>query len=366
MPASPLQSTTRAAFGPAHGRTSMLRPATLLPSRGDRRAAARMTLSFGVPVMLLLAAGHPELIIYAAFGSFVGMYGRDERHQLRLLHQGQAAGLLLGGALLGIFCAVADLGPWTLIGIEALLAGTASLVADRFGLKPTGPFFTIFAFGALASVPPIAAWWGPACVSIAAAAFSVLVGFSGWVGKRSWHPGAARAVVHPHASAAAVHALRYVLAVGAAGSIGHLLGMGHPYWAMAAAAVPLAAETLNGRLRRGVHRVFGTFAGVGVTALILWPQPSVPMLAVAVLALMYPSELFMQRHYGMAMAFFTPLILLMTLLAVTGDPSVLIRDRAVETAVGALAGMLVAVVIREPRRAGSAEALKPAEQHPLQ
>ncbi|WP_253901521.1 FUSC family protein [Arthrobacter sp. PAMC 25486] len=350
LPAVTLASASLAATVAVSPRSSMLRPATLLPSGGDRRAARRMTLSFAVPILLLLAVGRPELIIYAAFGSFVGMYGRDEPHQLRLLHQGQAAALLIGGALLGIFCAVAALGPWALIGCEALLAGAASLVADRFGLKPTGPFFTIFAFGALASVPPIAAWWAPASVSIGAAAFSVLVGFSGWVGTRLWHPGAARAVVPPQAAAAAVHALRYVLAVVAAGSVGHLLGMGHPYWAMAAAAVPLAAESLNGRIRRGLHRMFGTFAGVAVTALILWPRPPVLILAVAVLALIYPTELFMQRHYGMALVFFTPLILIMTLLAVPGDPAELIRDRAAETVVGALAGMLVAVVVREPRR----------------
>ncbi|MBP2413677.1 hypothetical protein JOF48_002476 [Arthrobacter stackebrandtii] len=331
-------------------RASVLRPVTLVPGAGDRRAARRVTAGFAVPALILLAAGRPELIIYAAFGSFVGMYGRDEPHQLRLVHQGQAAVLLLGGSLLGILCAEAAAGPWPLIGLEALLAAAASLVADRFGLKPTGPFFCIFAFGALAAVPSAVPWWAAAAVCTGSAAFSVLVGFSGWLGSRSWQPGAVRAVSRPGAAAALVHALRYFLAVAAAGATGHMLGIGHPYWAMAAAAVPLAAETLNGRIRRGIHRAAGTFAGVGVTALVLWPGPGTAALSVAVVLLMHPTELFMQHHYGLALAFFTPLILIMTLLAVPGDPLGLAADRVVETVIGAASGILVAVAVPEPQR----------------
>ncbi|WP_449374716.1 FUSC family protein [Arthrobacter psychrolactophilus] len=129
-----------------------------------------------------------------------------------------------------------------------------------------------------------------------------------------------------------------------------LLGIGHPYWAMASAVVPLAAESLTGRIRRGMHRILGTFAGVVVTALILWQHPPVLLLALSVAILLIPTELFMQRHYGVALVFFTPLILIMTLLAVPTPAHILIGDRALETFIGALSGIAIAVVIREPRR----------------
>jgi uncharacterized membrane protein YccC len=119
---------------------------------------------------------------------------------------------------------------------------------------------------------------------------------------------------------------------------------------MAAAAVPLAAETLRGRIQRGLHRVIGTLAGVGATALILLPQPSVTVLAFAVIALQFPTEWFMARHYGLALVFFTPLILIMTLLANPSDPASLIADRALETLIGAAAGVAVALCIRELRK----------------
>ncbi|MFJ3957681.1 FUSC family protein [Arthrobacter sp. NPDC090010] len=141
-------------------------------------------------------------------------------------------------------------------------------------------------------------------------------------------------------------ALRYLLAVGLAGTAGLVTGWGHAYWAMAAAAVPLGAAALGERLRRGVHRVGGTLLGIGLTALILWPDPAVPVLVLLIPVLQFPAELFMRRHYGLAQTFFTPLVLLVTLLAHPGNPEVILLDRALETLLGAVVGMTVAVVLR--------------------
>ncbi len=321
------------------------------PAQGDRLAAWRVALGVAVPSLALLATGRPDLVIYAVFGAFVGMYGRNEPHQLRVIHQGQAAVLLVGGTVIGIGLAAAHIGPWTLVALEALVAGVVSIVADKYRLKPGGPFFCIFALGACASVPLAVPWWCATLICLGSALFAVLVG---WMGSRSWVPGTVRPVEAAISPAILVHALRYVLAVGGAGAAGILLGIGHPYWAMAAGAVPLAAETLGARIVRGIHRVVGTLAGVGVTALILLPQPPIMLLGLAVVVLQFPSELFMARHYGLALVFFTPLILVMTHLASPTDPAVLMADRAVETVIGAASGVLVALCIREPRalRAG--------------
>jgi uncharacterized membrane protein YccC len=334
-----------AAFGTLESRAFFV----MGPAQGDRLAAWRVALGVAVPSLVLLAIGRPDLVVYAVFGAFVGMYGRNEPHQLRVIHQGQAAVLLVGGTVIGIGLAAAHIGPWTLVALEALVAGVVSIVADKYRLKPGGPFFCIFALGACASVPLAVPWWCAALICLGSALFAVLVGFAGWVGSRSWGPGAVRPVEPAISPAILVHALRYLLAVGLAGAAGMLSGIGHPYWAMAAGAVPLAAETLGARVVRGIHRVAGTLAGVGVTALILLPQPPTLVLGLAVVVLQFPSELFMARHYGLALVFFTPLILLMTYLASPADPGVLMGDRVVETVVGAAAGVLVAVCIREPR-----------------
>ncbi|MGV7637111.1 FUSC family protein, partial [Mycobacterium kansasii] len=56
---------------------------------------------------------------------------------------------------------------------------------------------------------------------------------------RPWWDGIAMVLRRP-APGVGIHALRYALAVGIAGTAGVLIGVDHANWAMAAAAVPLA------------------------------------------------------------------------------------------------------------------------------
>ena len=338
----------------------------LEPATGDHLAALRVALSVAVPSLLLLVLGRTDLMIYAVFGALTGMYGRSEPHQLRIRHQGQGALVLLSGVAVGVTLSINHIHSWWLVAVEAILAGVGSVYADRVRLKPNGPFFGILALGACASVPTVAPWYAAMFIACASSVFSILIGFSGWVRRRSWEPGATRNV--PSRSSArrrelSVHAARYVLAVGAAGTAGVISGTGHPHWAMAAAAVPLAGADLPSSVRRGVHRIVGTFVGLAVTAVVLLPEPwalaglypalqepahRAAVLALLVILFQFATELFMTRHYGLAMVWFTPVILLMTQLASPIEPRVLILERAVETLVGALLGILVVVTVRRP------------------
>lgn len=261
-----------------------------------------------------------------------------------------------------MFLSVNHLRSWWLVGVEAVLAGVGSIFAVRVRLKPNGLFFGILALGACASVPTVVPWQVAMLIAAGSAAFSMLVGFGGWIRRRSWQRGAVRAVPAPGPAGKRemlVHASRYVLAVGAAGTVGVLTGSGHPHWAMAA-AVPLAGADLPGCVRRGIHRIVGTFVGLGVTAAAILPVPwslaglfpgrQAVVLALLVILFQFTTELFMTRHYGLAMVAFTPVILLMTRLAAPADPAVLIRERGVESPVGALVGIGAVVAVR---RAGS-------------
>jgi uncharacterized membrane protein YccC len=340
----------------------------LEPANNDHLAALRVALSVAVPSLLLLVAGRTDLIIYAVFGALTGMYGRSEQHRLRLRHQAQAAVVLLGGVAVGLFLSVNHLHSWWLVAVEAVLAGVGSAYADRVRLKPNGPFFGILALGACASVPTAVPWYVAMLIATGSAVFSLAVGFSGWLRRRSRHRGGAnnpqRAVGQRELL---VHAARYVLAVGAAGSLGVLSGSGHPHWAMAAAAVPLAGADLPSSVRRGIHRIVGTFLGLAVTAVVLLPGPwwlagafpgqQAVLLALLVILFQFTTELFMTRHYGLAMVSFTPVILLISQLAAPIDPAVLILERGVETLVGALVGILVVVAVRRSGSRGPAALL---------
>jgi uncharacterized membrane protein YccC len=332
------------------------------PANNDHLSALRVAISVAVPSLILLLSGRPDLIIYAVFGALTGMYGRSESHQLRLRHQLQAALVLLTGVGVGVFLSVNHLHSWWLVIIEALLAGVGSVYSDKVRLKPNGPFFGILALGACASVPTAVPWYFALLIGAASAAFSLFVGFGGWIRGRAWDPDAAREAVRLRGRLrrqAVIHAARYVLAVGAAGTAGVLTGSGHPLWALAAAAVPLAGADLPSSVHRGIHRIIGTLLGLVIVAVVLVPGPWAPLrffpgaeaavLALLVIVFQFTTELFMTRHYGLAMVSFTPVILLMTQLAAPADPHVLIAERGVETLVGAVTGILVVVFIRSRR-----------------
>ncbi|MDR7166203.1 putative membrane protein YccC [Pseudarthrobacter oxydans] len=126
----------------------------------------------------------------------------------------------------------------------------------------------------------------------------------------------------------------------------------HPrrHWAMAAAAVPLAAANVASGIYRGIHRIVGTFLGLFIVAFLLLPSPwqldaqkDVSALVMTIILFQFSTELFMMRRYGVAMVSFTPVILLVTQLAAPVSPYVLIVERGVETLIGAIVGIVVLI-----------------------
>lgn len=353
----------------------------LRSAKADWPHALRVAAGLILPGLALVVAGHPAFIIYAAFGSFVGMYGRAEAHRVRLRHQLQAGAVLVAGVGGGVAMAEARVGPAVLVGVVAVFAFGATLLTHRWGLTPQGPFFGIFALGAMATLPAGQGGW-PAGVLIAAstALLSVGIGFAGrqvraadvadagGSGNAAAHAGGGAAdgsdagpILCHHerwATCLTLHATRYAAAVGTAGVAGTLLGVDHANWAMAAAAVPLAAAhrstslhpTPRRVLDRSLHRIGGTLAGLVVTALLLAAHPSPAWLALVAVAFLFPTELFMSHHYGVALGFFTPLIMAMTVLAAPAAPLTLVTGRAVDTVLGVAVGAAVAMSSASHRR----------------
>ena len=137
----------------------------------------------------------------------------------------------------------------------------------------------------------------------------------------------------------------YLVAAGLAGTLatwaGSSLGFGHNYWAMVAAVVPLVGHTTRHRVRRGIQRIIGTVLGLLVLAAILLVGLQ-PWQTVLVMALcQFGAEMFILRQYLLAQVFVTPLALISTLLVVPASPAFLLRDRIVETVIGAAVGIAV-------------------------
>lgn len=315
--------------------------------RPELRPAVRASLGLAIPGAVLLFLGRAELMVYVAFGSVVVMYGRSPYRKQRFIDQLLAAAMMLGASLAGIIVAPWQLHGWTLLAGGIVVASASSLIADRRILQPGGAFFPLFAFGTLATLPVGQSLSTAGLITFAATTgFSILVGQAASFEKAPHRlPPRAPISWRQPLSRAACYACVLLLA----GTVAIAWDFEHLQWVMAGAVVPLAAGTARGRLSRGLHRMAGTIAGVLVLWVIFQLQQPPLWLGVAIIALMFPTAAYMMRNYGLALSFFTPLLMLMLALA---DPR-LNEDVLVERAAANVLGVVVGIVAAfafDPRR----------------
>ena len=321
---------------------------------GAHRVALRAGISVAVPLLAVWALGHSEWTLYAAFGAFTALYGRADTTRARLRMQGSAAAVMVASLLLGVLVARLPDPEWGIVAVAALWTMIVAAVSDALRWHPPGPLFAAFALCAVASVPaantdPVEA----VLVSAASALFALAVGAIGHVlpTRRAVAPTAGdapgiRMIVK--SSRQWLLLARFGVAAAAAGSLSTALGIGHPYWAIVAAIVPVAATSLGHSVTRATHRVAGTILGLGLAWLILAFEPSGLAAILVVVALQIAAELLVGRNYGLALVFVTPLALVMVALAHPTDTTALIIDRGVETALGTAVALLVVLAFWAP------------------
>lgn len=148
-------------------------------------------------------------------------------------------------------------------------------------------------------------------------------------------------------------AWRIALAAGLAGALTEGLGLGHPYWAILTAAIVL--HLWIGRIAttlRAIHRAVGTALGLCVVYAVGLADPTPWVLVGAVVVCIVAMTMLLPFGYALAMIFVTPMSLLSIDAATDGPVMDLIRDRFVETLIGAAAAVLVTWLtgVREPAR----------------
>lgn len=343
------------------------------PHDGAHRVAARAGVSILVPLLVLLAAGRLEWALYATFGAFAALYARDRGGAERRRMQLTLATLLVLAVGLGTVVATSPQRAWLAVPLAAGVAALGSTLSDRHAWHPPGALFLVFAFGATASVPSTAGDVPVALgVAAASAALAVVVGGLGatvrarrGAPRAAGRPGAAagaRAAAGAAGGATAVatagatirvaptdvrrHALRAALGVALAGALATATGIGHPYWAMVSAVVPLAARDPRAQAVRGLHRLLGTGVGLLVAAALLGLDLAGLGLVLVVVALQVTAELLVGRNYALALVAITPLALLMVHLASPVPVGTLLLDRAVETLLGVAVGLAVGRALR--------------------
>ncbi|WP_181311433.1 FUSC family protein [Nocardioides campestrisoli] len=323
------------------------------PHAGSHRVALRAAVSVAVPLLLLWAVDRQAWSIYAAFGGFTSLYGRNHVGLSRLQMQLSLAVLLTLSVVGGVAVGLSEHRDWLVVPTGALVAGIGSLVSDAEDWHPPGPLFLVFAFAACASIPstpadlPVAA-----AVAAATAAFAVLVGAAGSMWRASRGAGPPRDAVRRRSFAdlAVRHVVRCMAGCLLAGALATAAGIGHPYWAMVSAIVPLAARELGAQVLRGVQRIAGTALGLAMAAALFALDLDGLALIVVIVLLQAAAELWVGRNYAIALIAVTPLALLMIQLVAPAPAGELLVDRGVETLIGAAVGILLAWLTRGPRR----------------
>lgn len=324
----------------------------------DLEVALRAAIAAGVPLAILVAVGRVDLASYAAFGGMVAIFGRSEPYGTRLRTVTAAAVAQLGATGLGILLSVTG-APLAVQAAALTVVVTAAIVGfNMLGVTPSTPLFAVFGLLVCAAQPVDdgTGWqrWG---VAWAAAAFAWLLAMSGWLlrrlaGRRASlafkplprrTPTRARGYADPRLW---LNVVQNVVAALAAGGIALALGVGHPYWAVVSAVAVIPPARAAHTVSRAVHRVLGTIAGVGVTALVLWPEPSVWVLVAVVAICQFGAEVLVTRHYGTALVFVTPMALTVAHLASPMPVTTLLVDRVVETALGAALGVIAVLAAR--------------------
>lgn len=122
---------------------------------------------------------------------------------------------------------------------------------------------------------------------------------------------------------------------------GHLLKFNNTYWISIAAVAIVQGRNFEHVRQRNMHRILGTFIGIALAWIILWFRPEKIIMIVIITVLQFIIELLIVRNYGFAVAFITPLTIL---LAETGSEvyhpvEQLMHARLLDTIIGSLIGL---------------------------
>lgn len=140
--------------------------------------------------------------------------------------------------------------------------------------------------------------------------------------------------------------LRVAIAAPLAGICATLTGVGHVYWAMAAGVLVLAQGAHRiATVRRGVERVIGTLAGLGLAAAILAAHPTGLWLILVIAVLQFSIEMFVVRNYVIATVFITSIALTISSGTHRVNVADLVLDRGADTLIGCAVGVLVYLLV---------------------
>ena len=332
------------------------------PSHGPRwPLALQAGLAMAIPVVALSAFGRDDLALLAASGAFPILYGGWLTPRERAAFVPFIAIAMLGSAALGVLIAPTGL-VGAILGLVAITVA-ASALCFGWGVGPPGPLFFVLVFGLAAHLTTVVdghrlvdpvAYLG---VAAGASALAYMIAMTPLLRARHRRATPRRlSDLFPGprwTPDARVLLLRAVVVAFVGAGVAALIDPERAYWVVSGGIAVIGVRVSRRiAVTRGIHRAVGTIVGGGVyLALATMSLPGV-VLGLVLGTLQFAIELVIVRHYALALAFITPLVLLIIGSASAGAGGVeLAIERVVDTVAGAVLGVLCGLIVLKDRRA---------------
>lgn len=319
-------------------------------------AALRAGVGIALPSALVIGTGHPELIGPVTFGAIPAIFARHATYRTRLVVQ---AGITAAMAVTVVVAGAVSLAQPSLLMVALVLAavsGAGVVAGRRFGWAPVPSIFIVFAAGAMLNMGGDYGWDGILIFVLgvlASGAFAIGLGQIGRLlppmprTRHGHEPMPFRTMVRhrPVLEDLALYVPAPLLATLASGA----LGSQHLAWAAVAAVVPMSGLGFTPRVSRVVTRIVGTLFGVAATAAIMAFEPPTWAFVVVLTVAMLIAELFIARHYAIAVIGITQIALLGEVIA-TGPSEGMYVARITDTVLGVAIALVIVVAIETARR----------------
>ncbi|MBL0419056.1 FUSC family protein [Ramlibacter sp. AW1] len=311
----------------------------------------------GAPIFIGVAYGQLALGLVASLGALVFMHLPTTRLSHRMAWLMACAFGITACHALGL---LAHLMPLLVVPLIAVITILATMVCRFYAAPPPGSLFFVMA-AAIAAYSP--AQGGIALVQLGAFALGTVwaVGvaflYSLHIVSRRGLPQQA-APPRPEFGFVVLDSVVIGVFVGLSLLAAHALQLDRPYWVPVSCLAIIQGASLRAAWTRHLQRILGTAVGLlvflAITQVRLDPWGIAAVLTLLTLLI----ETLVVRHYGLATVFITPLTIL---LAESGHssglaPEHLLRTRLVDTAVGAVVGLMGAACLHSPRFRAVADA----------
>ena len=307
-------------------------------------AQAALTVLIALPFFYYVSPW-PHLIGFASLGALIALFGRfDGKAQRR-------GRLFLCGLIQVGGVGLLSLAAWSGLSLEwqlaclALLCGLLFLLGTALRFGPPGPLIFVFAASASVSADGITSQQLVERVA-AVAAVAALAWILAVLSDRFRDEAEGQAIApKPDIKPLLIASARCALGAGLAIGISHALGGTHPAWAAMGVMAVLQGPYLHVVMNRALQRMGGTVIGAILAWLLLSLSPDVLVVILVLALLQTATEMVIGFNYALGQIFVTPMALLMTWLGAAQmvGPEIA-PERVIETCLGAVVGVLLAVV----------------------